>query len=171
VTETLTRQQILSLPLDGPGFLTSKTVGQYLMSTFRLFIREQDSFNAKRPFGSSDWEDPLIFAFAKADLIWLRMDENGLIDDYPYDLFWGIVNDLADFLYELDFSAAERILPPPPPKEWYLVCVDREGITTGHLTDYLGEPMTEDHAKEQAETHNEPYGYRAWVPVHIPAVS
>lgn len=169
MTTNLTPQEILALPLDGPGFLVSKNVGQYLMSTFRLFIRFQDSFNPKRPFGSNDWEDPLILAFANADLIWLRADENGLIDDYPTEKFWEIVNDLADFLHDMDFSTVQRELPPPPPKEWYLVCVDRDGNTPGHLTDYFGEPMTEEYAKAQAEIHNENYNYHAWVPVHIPA--
>jgi len=171
VRADLPPQEILSLPLDGPGFLVSNTVGQYLMSTLRKFTRLQDGFDSKRVFGSGDWEDPLILAFANADLIWLRTDENGLIDDYPSDAFWKIVNDLSDFLFDAEFSTIQRVLPPPPPKEWYLVCVDRDSTLKGQLTDYFKEPYTEEEARIQAEIHNKPYSYHAWSAVHIPTVS
>lgn len=164
----VTPQEILALPLDGPYWLTSKTVGQYLMSTLRKFTRLQDGFDSKRPFGSGDWEDPLILAFAKVGLIWLRTDENGQIEDYPTAKFWEIVNELSDFLYELDFSTVQRILPPPPPKEWYLVCVDRDTPKKGELNDFLREAFTEEEARIKAEELNESYNYHAWVPVHIP---
>ncbi len=166
---SLTPQEILTLPLDGPGFLVSKTVGQYFMSTLRKFTRLQDGFDSKRPFGSGDWEDPLILAFANAGLIWLRTDENGLIDDYPTDAFWKIVNDLSDFLHDVDFVSIERVLPPPPPKEWYLVCVDRDSTLKGQLVDYFKQPYTEEEAKTEAEKQNDVYNYHAWHAVHIPA--
>lgn len=162
-------QEILCLPLDGPGFLVSKTVGQYFMSTLRKFTRLQDGFDSKRPFGSGDWEDPLILAFANAGLIWLRTDENGLIEDYPTAAFWKIVNDLSDFLHDVDFSTIQRELPPPPPKEWYLVCVDRDSSRKGELNDFFKQPFTEEEARRLAAEQNEAYNYHAWVPVHIPA--
>lgn len=166
MTEILAPQEILDLPLDGPGFLVSKTVGQYLMSTLRKFTRLQDGFDSKRPFGSSDWEDPLILAFANANLIWLRTDENGLIDDYPSDKFWGIVNDLSDFLHEVDFTTVDTIKPPPEPKEWYVVYVETNGA---FMQDYFKEPMSEDEAKSKADENNEPYSTNPWRAVHIPS--
>jgi hypothetical protein len=167
----LTPQEILCLPLDGPGFLTSKTVGQYLMSTFRKFILLQDEFDSKRPFGSGDWQEPLILSFAKAGLIWLRTDENDLIEDYPVNKFWGILNDLSDFLYDMDFSTSQRVLPPPPPKEWYVIYVETGNPAGGLMQDYFGEPMDEDTAIAKAEEHNKPYITNPWRAVHIPVVS
>lgn len=167
---TLTPQEILSLPLDGPGFLVSKTVGQYLMSTLRKFIHRQDGFDPKRPFGSSDWEEPLILAFANAKLIWLRTDENGLIDDYPHDAFWKIVNDLADFLHDIDFATVDSITPPVL-REWYVVYVETVPPTGGLFQDYFKEAFTEEEAKLQAETHNMPYSTNPWRAVRIPSVS
>jgi hypothetical protein len=165
---TLTSQEILSLPVDGPGFPTSKTVGQYLMSPLRKFIYFQDAFDSKRPFGSSDWEIPLVFAFGKADLIWVRTDENGDIEDYPTDRFWEILNELAGFLYDMDFSA---ITTAPEPKEWYLICVDITGGSKGLFTDFHSLPYTEEQAKTVAADLNTDVKYCAWSVVHIPSAS
>lgn len=169
MTEKLEPQEILALPVDGPGFLTSKTVGQYLMSTLRKFVNLQDGFDSKRPFGSGDWEEPLVLAFAKADLIWLRTDENGLIDDYPVSKFWDIVNDLTDFLLDVDYTTMDRILPPPPPKEWYVVYVETGNPTGGFMQDYFKDAYTEEEARTKADTNNQPYSANPWRVVHIPA--
>lgn len=168
MTEKLEPQEILALPLGGPGFLTSKTVGQYLMSTLRKFVNLQEGFDSKRPFGSGDWEDPLILAFANAGLIWLRTDENSQIEDYPTSKFWDIVNDLTDFLMDVDYTTMDRILPPPPPKEWYVVSVDQDTARKGEMNDFFKQPFTELEARTKAAEQNEVYDYRVWVPVHIP---
>jgi hypothetical protein len=168
VTENLTPQQILALPIDGPGFLLSKTVGQYLMNTLRKFIRLQDGFDSKRPFGDSDWEDPLVLAFANANLLWLRTDENGLIEDYPSDKFWKIVNDLSDFLHDADFSTLQL---PPEPKEWYLVCLDTIKKVSPELDDFDYYAYTEKDARTKADELNENATTQKWIPIHIPPVS
>lgn len=169
--EKLEPQEILALPLDGPGFLVSKTVGQYLMSTLRTFIRDQDGFDSKRPFGSSDWEDPLILAFAKANLIWLRTDEFEQIEDYPTAAFWAILNDLSDFLLDVDYTTVDRIPEPPTPKEWFVVYVEQGRDSTAAMCDYFREPFTEEEAKSKAESENKLYTHNPWVAVHVPSVS
>lgn len=163
-----TPQEILALPLSSTQLPQANTVGQYLMGTLRKFIHIQDAFNSKRPFGDSDWEIPLIWAFADANLIWLRTDENSLIDDYPTDKFWNIVNDLADFLVNADYSTLQLPPPPPEPKEWYLVFVASQD---GKMEDCFMEPMTEDEAKTKADENNKPYGSNPWRVIHIPSVS
>lgn len=161
-SKTLSPQEILALPLDGPGFLVSKTVGQYLMSTLGKFLRDGADFDSKRPFGSSDWEDPLIIAFANANLMWLRTDEFEQIDDYPTEKFAKILNDLAFFLLNADFSTLQL---PPEPKEWYVVYLATSART---LEDHFMEPLTEEEAKIKAEENNAPFEGTPWKAIHIP---
>lgn len=161
---TLEPREILALPLGDGNRSDAKTVSQYL-------VRLAQAKDSKKPFGDSDWEAPLIWAFGNEGLIWFVTDGNGMIDDYPQSAFEEVLDGLYDFLFDVDVTTMERKAPPPPPKEWYLVCVDREGNTPGYLTDYFSTPMTEEEAKTHAETHNKAFDYHAWVPVHIPPVS
>jgi len=168
MTAELEPQEILDLPLGDGNFSDAKTVGQYLM---RMAKKAAMEGSCTYPFADSNWETPLIFSFANAKLMWLRTDENGLVDDYSDARFTEILVDLYDFLFDVDYSTMDRMVPPPEPKEWYLVCVDRDGNHPGQLTDYFGDPMTEEEARIQVEVHNKPYKYHAWSAVHIPTVS
>lgn len=159
----MTPQEILALPITEGNRSDAKTVGQYLVRCAEKAFMDQE---AVYPFGNSDYETPLIFAFAHANLIWLRTDEDSLIDDYPEDDFGKIVQGLYDFLF---LSKLEGLELPPEPKEWYLVCVERGKDHSAYLTDYFGEAFTEEEAKTKAEAENKHYDYHAWVAVHIPA--
>lgn len=161
---TLEPQEILALPLGEGNRSDAKTVGQYL-------VRLAQAENSKKPFGDSDWEAPLIWAFATAELIWLRTDEFCRIEDYPQSAFEEVLDGLYEFLFDVDVTTMERKAPPPQPKDWYVVCVDRDSSLKGHLVDYFSAPLTEEEAKSQAEAENRNYNYHAWQAVHIPPVS
>lgn len=138
-------------------------MGQYLVR-----IAGNAFLNGKldKPFLQASYSDPLVFALAHANLIWLRTDENGLIEDYPDAKFRTIMNNLFHFLFSADYSTLEL---PPEPKEWYVVCVERDTGSNRLMTDYFGEGFTEEEAKTKADAENEHYNYHAWVAVHIPA--
>lgn len=154
-----TPQQILSLPLGAGNLSDAKTVAQYL-------IRIAQAADPKRPFGNSDPETALIFAFANANLIWLRTDENGIIDAYPQDTFEEILNSLYEFLFQADFST---LTLPPEPKEWFIIQLATHPHIETQMSDFLEEPYTENDAKTKAEDlNNSEYAYR-WVPIHIPS--
>jgi hypothetical protein len=161
----MTPQDILCLPLTTGNLSDAKTVGQYLM---RLAKKAAIDREVTYPFGNSDWETPLIFAFANADLLWLRTDEFSQIEDYPCAKFDEILQNLYDFLFDAEFSTIVRLLPPPPPKEWYVVYVETGDPHGGLMQDYFKTPYTEDEAKTKADESNEPYDSNPWHAVHIP---
>lgn len=166
MTAELTPQEILSLPIDAGTSADAKTVGQYLMRHAKLAY-----FTGATtcPYGNPDAETALVLAFAEADLMWLHTDENGCVDDYSSAAFYEILTNLYDFLFDAEFSTIVRPLPPPPPRDWYLVCVGESKEGPNELSDYFRTGFTEEDAKLQAEIHNESYDYHAWHAVHLPS--
>lgn len=162
----LTPQEILSLPLGVGNTTDAKTVGQYLIRMAGdAFLEPGQPY----PFRNKDYEVTLIFALYNAGLIWVQIHANGKIEDYPEEKFRDILANLFHFLFEADFKAIERKLPPPPPKEWYLVCVEKDKGSAAYMTDYFGEAFTEEEAKTKAARENSHYINNPWIAVHIPA--
>lgn len=159
---TLEPQEILALPLGEGNRSDAKTVGQYL-------VRLAQAENSKKPFGDSDWEAPLIWAFATAELIWLRTDEFCRIEDYPQSAFEEVLDGLYDFLFDVDVTTMERKAPPPQPKDWYLVYVVEDKDSAASIQDYFSEAFTEEEAKTKAARENSHYTKNPWIAVHIPA--
>lgn len=73
--------RILHLPLE-ENDAQAATVGEYLgllLST--LWIQVED-FSSKRPFGNSNWQDPIYKALSKAGLVTIIYDEDGYIEEF-----------------------------------------------------------------------------------------
>jgi len=72
-------QRVLSAPMSGND-ATAQTVHEYLIMLLATLWREQDGFNAKRPFGNSDWAFDVYRALMEAGLITGSLDEWGGVE-------------------------------------------------------------------------------------------
>lgn len=72
---TVTPEQVLALPL-GQGTLHS-----YLVDLLNTLWAQGSDFNAKRPFGSSDWQWTVYRAMASAGYVRGELDGDGELVD------------------------------------------------------------------------------------------
>jgi hypothetical protein len=63
----------------------TKTIGEFLKTLLIKVIEEEESFNGKRPFGSSGWSYEYVSALVAAGLVEGEIDEDGYLDGADYD--------------------------------------------------------------------------------------
>jgi len=69
MSETLTPQQVLALPLHPRNDSGATTVCGYLVKLLAQCWSDGENFNGKRPFGNSDWESDLLLPLVQAGQI------------------------------------------------------------------------------------------------------
>lgn len=143
MTNTPTPTEILLTPLE-TNDAKADTIGQFLAKlTESLWIKEED-FSGKRPFGNSDWKDPIIYALILNDHLEGELDEYGYIDDYSKTQFNALMAPVFELLVNADYAT---LALPPVVKDHYVIQLTFE---QGYpqIADYYCDPKT----KEEAET-------------------
>lgn len=73
---------VLAAPMPQPNGAGAATIGDYMVKLLEALWREQDCFDGKRPFGSSDWTAEIVIALINAGLISGEVDEDGYLEHY-----------------------------------------------------------------------------------------
>ena len=60
--------------------LGETTIGGYLCELLITLLNKRESFNGKRPFGNSGWENYLLEAMAKGGFVEATFDSEGYLD-------------------------------------------------------------------------------------------
>lgn len=81
MTEPPTSRQILDLPMQGDDDAGEATVRDYLVRLLSDLWHHRSSFNAKRPFGGSNWQWIIYEHLVKAGWVEGKLDEDGYIED------------------------------------------------------------------------------------------
>lgn len=57
------------------------TVGEYLTALLTVLWEEGESFDAKRPFGNSDWTEDLYIVMVQSGAAAGTINEDGMVED------------------------------------------------------------------------------------------
>lgn len=142
MTTKPTPTEILLTKIEKNG-ANASTIGQYLAKLLSSLWTQEENFSGKRPFGNSDWKDPIIHSLILDGHLDGILDEYGYIDEYNKSQFEALMNPVFDLLYNADYST---LALPPVPKDHHLIQVE---FVSGNpkIADYYSTPMT----KEEAE--------------------
>jgi hypothetical protein len=76
-----TPAEILATPMQQPNDAEAATIRDYLVKLLADLWSEQESFDSKRPFGNSCWENDLYLALVKAGIVEGVVDDEGWLDE------------------------------------------------------------------------------------------
>lgn len=78
----MTREEIFKLPVMRHDLGASIPLGEYFYQLFTMLWNENESFNAKRPWGNSGWDYDVYVTLIKHGLISGSLDEDDYIESF-----------------------------------------------------------------------------------------
>jgi hypothetical protein len=75
----ITAREVLTAPM-GDNDAKAATVREYLIALLTSLWDQRAEFDAKRPFGFSDWEEEVYRALVQAGLVEGRTDNDGALE-------------------------------------------------------------------------------------------
>lgn len=140
----------------------ASTIGQFLAKLTQTIWIEEESFSGKRPFGNSDWKDPIIHALILNAYLEGELDEYGYIEDYDYSQFTVLMDSVFELLNNADYATLSL---PPEAKNFRLICLSYENGLP-EIADYYCAPMTKEVAEKTLKDIEDEGNADGWIIYH-----